>query len=206
MSDTRAWPAFTLLPGSRRTVRFAKPGLYRYRVDGRLRGSILVVTANGGGNRPGGGEASGKETWRGTIVSDDTNAGTGQTCSATWRGTLAFTVTRGTLNGSGEASLSGTPSCSVKLPTPELQRVTFTVTGTEQAGAAATTLRLLMHPRTVRPSGLVYDAGGFLLHFGKRGEGVPFVLPVHGRKVAASVKRTVGNVTLDDRFVLTRSG
>jgi plastocyanin len=195
-SDTNAWPAFALLRGKRHSIRFTRTGRYRYRVDGKRKGLIIVVALSTPGGNTGG------ETWAGTFTSADTNVGTAQTCHATWRGKLTFTISGGRLGGNGDAFLSSTPSCSVKLATPEISRVTFTLSGKK----TAPTIRLLMHPKTIHPSHApVYDAGGFLLHFGTRGEGVPFVLRINGANVDADVTKTVANVTLRDHFRLVAS-
>ena len=83
-SDTRAFPAISLAPASRHTVGFNRTGRYRYHVDGRRKGLVIVVA-----------RAAGGEAWSGTFESHGTNDGTdrgGQICTATWKGTLAFTV------------------------------------------------------------------------------------------------------------------
>lgn len=52
-SDKRAWPAFVLRRGNRRSVRFDRVGRYPYKVDGKAKG-VIVVTAGGGGAGGGG--------------------------------------------------------------------------------------------------------------------------------------------------------
>lgn len=58
-SDTKAWPAFSLAPGNRRTIRFAKPGRYPYHVDGARKG-LIIVTAVSSGPSGGNGSSGGK--------------------------------------------------------------------------------------------------------------------------------------------------
>lgn len=45
-SDTNAWRAFTLGPGSRHSVLFRRSGRFPYRLDGRVKG-VVLVTAGG---------------------------------------------------------------------------------------------------------------------------------------------------------------
>jgi len=52
VSDARAWTSFTLSPGKSRSVRFAKSGCYRYKVDGKLRGRVAVSATCGGTGTP----------------------------------------------------------------------------------------------------------------------------------------------------------
>lgn len=55
VSDRRgAWAPFTLQPRESRSVRFPRRGRFPYRVDGALRG-VVVVVASGAGRRRGGG-------------------------------------------------------------------------------------------------------------------------------------------------------
>jgi plastocyanin len=195
-SDTRAFPAFSLAPGKRHMVRFKRTGRYRYHVDGKRKGLVVVVAA----------ETAGAASWSGSIESHGVVVGA-QTCSASWKGTLRFTVSGGKLDGSGEAALSDTPTCSEKLGTPPIDHVTFTTDGTETTGPAGTTEQLLMHPTKVEPIP-GYDEGGFLLHFGNKGEGLPLTLPVTGNRIDVQLKKTVplsnSTATLADHFVLTR--
>jgi plastocyanin len=201
-SDNGTWKALVLRPKQGATVTFPRIGTYHYHVDGRRKGIVQVKVVV---VRPPSASASNGEQWTGSFRSDGIVVGTGQTCSATWTGTVRFTVTtKGKVSGTGKASMSN-PACSVKLPSPEASRVTFTIGGLETWDTTGTWLRLVMHPLTVTPPG--YDAGGFLLHFGKRGEGIPLDLPVVDGKVNARVFKQIAGanstVTLDDRFVLS---
>jgi len=169
VSSARAWAPFTVRPGKLRTVKFPRTGRFRYRVDGKVPGLVLVV-AQGGGVVESGGKWSGSFTSDGQIMGE-------QTCGAHWKGTISLTIKSGKLTGSGEAKQSGKQYCSVKLPPSNLADVTFTADGSASRPPAVPVaeFNMRMHPRTVSPLG-AYDPGGFLLHFGLRGEGLPIVL------------------------------
>ena len=207
VSDTRAWAPFTLLPAKRHAVRFTRTGRYPYHVDGTRKGLVVVVAAPSGSGSGTGGSAG--EAWAGTFETMGTNDGTargGQVCKATWKGTLAFKVAGKKVSGSGQASLSGTPSCTVTLGTlPQMNHVTFAIDGSDTKANGQRLFVIRMHLRTVAPSGPIYDAGGFNAYFGKNNEGLPIFLPVHGSKIDLSDKVAAGEVTLDEHFVLTRS-
>ena len=51
-SDTRAWTPFTLRPGRTKSVRFARAGCYRYKVDGKLKGRVAVSASCGSAGTP----------------------------------------------------------------------------------------------------------------------------------------------------------
>ena len=202
-SDTRAWTPFTLPPSKRHAVRFTRTGRYPYHVDATRKGLVIVVAA------PSGSGGSAVEAWAGTLETTGTNDGTargGQVCTATWKGTLAFKVAGTKVSGSGQASLSGTPSCSVTLgKLPQMNHVTFTIDGSATKSSGKQLLVIRMHLQTVAPSGPIYDAGGFNTYFGKHNEGLPISLPVQGTKIDVRDKVASGEVTLDEHFVLTRS-
>ena len=70
-SDTRAWPPFTVAPGaSSREVPFRRTGVYRYRVDGRLRGTVVVAArlAPGAGGGGGSGDGTKKRVFRYSVT------------------------------------------------------------------------------------------------------------------------------------------
>jgi len=48
VSDTGAWTSFTLRPGKSKSIRFAKSGCYRYKVDGKIKGRVAVSASCGG--------------------------------------------------------------------------------------------------------------------------------------------------------------
>lgn len=52
VSDTRAWTSFTVRPGKSKSVRFAKSGCYRYKVDGQIRGRVAVAASCGAAGTP----------------------------------------------------------------------------------------------------------------------------------------------------------
>jgi plastocyanin len=207
-SDTKSWAPFTLSPASRRTVRFKRAGRYPYHVDGKRKG-LVVVAAAASSSGPSAGTGGG-EAWAGTFETTGTNDGTdrgGQVCTATWKGTLALTVAGKKLTGTGEASLSGTPSCTVTLgTTPQMNHVTFTIDGNDTTtGSNQRLLVIRMHVLTVDPSGPILDAGGFNGYFGQHNEGLPIFLPVNGRTIDLQDKvAATAEVTLDEHFVLTR--
>jgi plastocyanin len=205
ISDTSAWTALSLAPKQGGTVKFSRVGTYRYHVDGRRQGIVKVEVARA---VPPPKLPPGVDTWSGTFRSEGTVVGTGQTCSATWKGTLRITVSRSwKLAGRGSATMSA-PACSVKLPAAEVSRVTFTLDGVETWETTGGWLEVAMHPLTVTPAG--YDAGGFLVHFGSRGEGIPLALAVGSEGANYRVDSRVyvvypsanTKVTLDDHFQL----
>ncbi|HST24830.1 MAG TPA: hypothetical protein VLJ76_02470 [Gaiellaceae bacterium] len=201
-SDSRAWRNFTLKPAGRQTIAFKRAGRFFYHRDG-IEAGLVVVGGGGGGGA--GGKPIAEKAWVGTFTSNGTSAGT-QTCGAHWSGTLQFTIDAGKVKGRGEALQTGRLYCTVKLAT-QVKHVTFTVDGTEETPAGeAPSLELHMHPLRVEPLPS-YDAGGFLLHFGQRGEGEPIrVVQYEPGKIggdwtliAIYGKTTVG---LDDRYEL----
>ncbi|HZR92854.1 MAG TPA: hypothetical protein VFA44_10685 [Gaiellaceae bacterium] len=164
----------------------------------------LVAAAHVSASRAAPGRAL-QVKWTGTVDGAGTVAGA-QTCTGTWQGSIEFTVTGSTVTGDGQVDL-GSFSCSVKLPTPDVEHVDFTLTGTKEETAGQTHFRLLMHPKAISPAG--YDPSGFLLHFGQAGEGIPLVLTPSGNRIdqrlTSSVATSNSTVTLDDHFVLRSS-
>jgi plastocyanin len=210
VSDTRAWTPFTLLPAKRKAVQFARSGRYPYRVDGTRKGLVVVVAGSPPTGGAGASGNAGAEAWAGTLETNGTNDGTdrgGQVCTATWKGTLALKVAKGKVSGSGEASLSGTPSCSISLgKLPQMNHVTFAIDGRDTTAGGERLLVIRMHLRTIAPSGPIYDAGGFNAYFGQHNEGLSIFLPVEGRRIDLKDKlAATPEVTLDEHFVLTRS-
>ena len=167
---------------------------------------LLTATAAGAVTAGSAPRAAGVK-WKGTIDGNGKDVGTAQTCTGTWRGTVEFTVTGSTVSGSGQVDL-GSPSCTVKLPTPDIKRITFTLTGTKDSTPTGETrFRLFLHPKSISPSvAPIYDPSSFEAHFGQKGEGILLVLTGTGNRIDQRITKTVrysgATVTLRDHFVL----
>jgi len=167
---------------------------------------LLLATAATGAAAAGSTPRAAGVQWKGTIVGDGRDVGY-QTCTGTWKGTLEFTVTGSTVKGSGQVNL-GSPSCTIKLPTPDMTRITFTLTGTKDSTPTGRTrFRLFLHPKSISPAvAPVYDPSSFEAHFGRKGEGILLVLTGTGSRIDQRITNTVKSpgitVTLRDHFVL----
>lgn len=173
------------------------------------RALVLLAAALGTAVAVAGGSAATRQVlavpWSGTLDGNGVVAGT-QTCSGTWQGKLTLSVAGTTVTGSGSVDV-GNPACSLKLPTPDLAHVDFTLTGTKDSTTSGDTrFTLFMHGQSVSPSGSFYDPSGFLLHFGQANEGIPLVLIASGGRIDQKIENTVpiqnATVTLSDHFVL----
>jgi hypothetical protein len=144
-------------------------------------------------------------TWSGTLDGNGFVSGTAQTCSAGWSGKLQFDVAGTTLAGSGSVDITS-QACTVKLPTPYVEHVDYTVTGTKDSAKNGNTqFTLFFHGQSVSPVG--YDPSGFLAHFGQTNEGIPLVLMTTGARLDQTLANTLSigsgtTVTLNDHFVL----
>jgi plastocyanin len=124
-SDTRAWAGFALKPTNGHTVKFERAGRYRYHVDGKRRGVVIVVAAPA--NRP--------VAWVGTIDSQTSRqySGNAGSCTDAWHADLAFTVTAGTIEGSGQATLTAGPDCTAITNHTAVTEIVLGVVGTSDA-------------------------------------------------------------------------
>jgi hypothetical protein len=165
-----------------------------------LAGAVLAAADVSGGAAPRSAQAL---SWNGTLDGNGVVAGQ-QTCSGTWQGKIALSVTGSTVSGSGAVDI-GSPACSLKLPSPVIAHVDFTLSGTKESSSGVTHMTLFMHPQAVTPAG-GYDPSGFLVHFGQSGAGIPLVLTPNGGAIDQMLTSSVGlsnaTVTLNDHFVL----
>jgi plastocyanin len=92
-SDTSAWPSFSLRPQKSKSVRFAKAGCYRYKVDGKISGRVAVsASCAGTGTGPPPPPSTGATIYRYdiTVIGDahTVQRHSGDTSSTTTNGTV----------------------------------------------------------------------------------------------------------------------
>ena len=170
---------------------------------------LVAVSALAAGIAVNGGSAATRHVlavpWSGTLDGNGVVAGTAQSCSASWSGKLQFDVAGTTLSGTGSVDITN-QACSVKLPTPFVQHVEYTLTGTRSSEKSGDTrFTLFIHGQSISPEG--YDPSGFVAHFGQTNEGIPLVLTETGGRIDQTVANTLSigsgtTVTLNDHFVL----
>jgi len=135
-SDTKAFAAFSLRPSKSHAVRFKRSGRYRYHIDGKRKGLVVVVAASGnGGSGPTGPSGAGVK-WSGSMSSDTSRTyppGAGS-CTDAWSTRFTFTVAaNGSVAGSGTGKLVAGPTCTKITHIDPVTQVNVLVSGSADA-------------------------------------------------------------------------